>query len=88
MSLVTPQPGDLVIIDCLINNKVLFYQLRHFIDKKFYISPMLAVAPGDTMLVLSVEKDDLLVYTTKGYKGWINKASLVIISHFKDRVIF
>ena len=46
------------------------------------------VTPGDTMLVLLIEDDDLLVYTAKGYKGWINKTSLMVISHFKDRIIF
>lgn len=88
MSLVSPQPGDLVAIDCVLDNRILFYQLRHFLDKKFYISPMLMVTPGDTMLVLLIEDDDLLVYTAKGYKGWINKTSLMVISHFKDRIIF
>ncbi len=88
MSLVSPQPGDLVAIDCMLDNRILFYQLRHFLDKKFYISPMLMVAPGDTMLVLLIEEDDSLVYTAKGHKGWINKTSLMVISQFKDCIIF
>lgn len=88
MSLVSPQPGDLATIKSSFNHKILFYQLRHFVDKKFYISPMIMVEPNDIVLILLVEDEDSLVCTTSGQIGWINGCCISVISEFKNRFTF
>ena len=79
--------GDLVIVDPLIDKGTLYLhlqlQLRDSSDNRFYSSPTIHVSPGEMLLVLSVNEKDVMVMTSKGDMGWINRASLKVLSRHR-----
>jgi hypothetical protein len=77
----SPKPGDLVIVDPVMDRRGLYLELRDVLNKHMYANPRVVLDPDDLIVVLKVDGRDSLVVASCGI-GWIESDTLHVVSSY------